>query len=106
MPMPRKHHVKKDWQPDTLEMQRRVLKLMFDNGYPEDKHISAAIDIRQAVWIHYYDRTITVTLYGVLVYNGHDDTGPWFKDEHLREKISEALGVLRQHMLLEDLANL
>jgi len=105
MPRPRKHHVRKIWHPDVLEMQRRARKLLCDQGYPVAKHFAAAVDISQNLRIYYYDGTLTVSFHGEMVYTGHDDTGPWFKDEELREQTHAALIVLRRYMLLEDLAN-
>lgn len=96
---------KKEWHPETLEMQRRARKLILDHGYPEAKNMSAAVDVSHNLRVYYYDRTLTVSFHGDQVYLGHDDTGPWFRDEPLRDKIHEALLVLRSYMVLNDLAD-
>lgn len=105
MSRPRKHHVKKIWHPDTLEMQRRARKLLLAHGYPKKAYSSVFIDIRSDLRVFYHDRRLSVSFQGTMVYVGHDDTGPCYEDKDLREQIHDALLVLRHYMILNDLAN-
>jgi hypothetical protein len=100
------HMYEKEWHHDTLELQCRARKLLLDHGYPKSSYGRVSIDVRQDLRVYYSDKTITVSFNGDRVYTGHDDTGPWFDDDDMREQISAALVVLRQYMILNDLANI
>ena len=100
------HKFEKKWHPDTLEMQRRVRKLLRARGRFDKATKATYLDVSSSMRIYHSHRgELTVYFQGNQVYCGHDDIGPWYEDDPWRAEIRDALIVLRTYTVLDELAD-